>query len=131
MSEENPTYDEIVSEGRAFRKKVKDIFAELVGDRAKVLDGSIFPYEIRDRISNGLKAAGDDDKLATDTAFHLTDINGDVAFLMAVYLFPERFSDEEIDRGVGGLLIHMPNHLFAAAKINDCPCEDIFSDQQN
>jgi phosphoribosyl 1,2-cyclic phosphodiesterase len=129
MSEENPTYDEIAAEGLAFKKKINDMFAEVVGDRAKVLDG--LPHDIRKRIQNALQATGEDVQVARDTAFHLTDINSDIAFLMAVYLFPERFTDQEIDYGIGGLIIHMPNHLFAAAKINDCPCEDIFSDQQS
>lgn len=129
MSKEEPTYDEIVAEGRAFDKKITDMFVEVVGDRANVLKGH--PHAIRDRICAALKSTGTSEKIARDTAFHLTDINSNVAFLMAVYLFPERFTDEEIDNGVSSLIIHMPNHLFAAAKINDCPCEDIFSDQQS
>ena len=130
MSEENPTYDEIVAEGRAFDKKVRTMFSDLASDRVNLLAGHTFPNEICDRIYGALKSTGMDDKVARDTAFHLTDINSNVAFLMAVYLFPERFSDEEIDRGVNNLIVHMPNHLFAAAKINGFPAEDVFSDPE-
>jgi hypothetical protein len=130
MSDENPTHDEIVAKGRAFDKKVRDTFAEVIGDRANVLAGHTFSEEICERIYNALKSTGTDEKIARDTAFHLTDINSDVAFLMAIYLFPERFTSDEIDYGIGALIVHMPNHLFAAAKINGFPAEDIFSDPE-
>jgi hypothetical protein len=126
MSKEDPTYDEIVAEERAFRKKVNDIFVELAGDRAKALCG--YSPETLDKISAALVSTGTEEKVARETAFHLTDINDDLAFLIAVHLFPERFTPEEIDQGVGGALIHMPHHIIAAARLNHYSTDDVFAE---
>ncbi|HTH45949.1 MAG TPA: hypothetical protein VMB21_00425 [Candidatus Limnocylindria bacterium] len=63
---------------------------------------------------------------AKDVAFHLSHWNADAAFLVALHLFPERFTPEEIRSGVIGFLIHAPNHVAAAAKLGGSPTEDIF-----
>jgi hypothetical protein len=47
-------------------------------------------------------------------AFHMADWNSDAAFVVAVHLFPERFTAEEIAAGVRMFLIHAPNHIRAA-----------------
>ena len=128
MSEEDPTYDEIVAKGRAFSKKVNDMFVELVGDRARSLEGH--SARTLNMLSDALKATGTDEHVARETAFHLTDINSDLAFLVALHLFPERFTAEEIDDGVTSALVHMPHHVIAAARLNDCSTEDIFAEQE-
>lgn len=64
--------------------------------------------------------------IARDIAFHLLDWSEDAAFLMAIQLFPERFTDEEILNGTIQLLIHAPNHLAAAATLSGNPVSDIF-----
>ena len=51
---------------------------------------------------------------AHDIAFHMADWNSDAAFVVAVHLFPERFTPEEIAAGVGLFLVHAPNHIRAA-----------------
>jgi hypothetical protein len=61
---------------------------------------------------------------ANDIAFHLTDWTYDAAFLVALALFPAHFTAEEIEAGVGGFLIHVPNHVAAAAKLSGNPIQD-------
>jgi len=64
---------------------------------------------------------------AQEIAFHLSDWNAEAAFLVALHLFPEKFTPEEILEGINDLLIHAPNHLAAAAALADCPGDDIFN----
>ena len=59
-------------------------------------------------------------------AFHLSDWAEDAAFLVAVHLYPERFSPEEIEEGVMGFLVHVPAHVMAAAHHGKHPLNDTF-----
>jgi hypothetical protein len=63
---------------------------------------------------------------AADIAFHLSDWAEDAAFLIALHLFPERFTVKEIHEGVVALLIHAPNHIAAAAHLAGWPLRDVF-----
>ncbi len=67
------------------------------------------------------------DQVAYDITHHLTDWAEDAAFLVALHLYPEKFSEAEIRKGVDMLLVHVPNHLAAAAKLAGEPIEDIFN----
>jgi hypothetical protein len=58
-----------------------------------------------------------------------TNGNSDAAFIMALHLFPERFTREEIEDGVQGFVIHVPNHVAEAAKLLGHPAQDIFEDK--
>ena len=109
------------------RDKVQTIFKELAGDRAKQLDGSVWACSVNTIIGDAL-AADYDSKVAHEIAFHLVDWNSDAAFLIAVLLFPERFTQEEIQAGVTGFLIHAPHHIVAAARLGGHPSDDIFKD---
>jgi len=105
--------------------KVSDIFKELAGGRAVNLYPTLFPDETRDAIERAL--GGElDAETASRLAFHLVDWNGDAAFLVALLLFPERFTPEEIRAGVTDFLIHAPNHVAAAAELGGWPVGDIF-----
>jgi hypothetical protein len=64
--------------------------------------------------------------VAPEVAFHLSDWNWDAAFLVAVHLFHERFTPEELLVGADMVLIHAPNHLAAAATLVGHPIEDVF-----
>ena len=65
---------------------------------------------------------------AGNIAINVADWQADAAFLVALHLFPERFTDEEIDDGVRSLLIHVPAHVIAAARLAGHPAEDIFAE---
>jgi len=94
------------------RPKVAAIFAELVRERAKRLDGSVVPEPAMSAIASAL--AEEYGEKARDIAFHMADWNWDAAFVVAVHLFPERFTPDEIAAGVGLFLVHAPNHIRAA-----------------
>jgi hypothetical protein len=105
------------------REKVQSIFRELVGDRAERLVASRPTVEALARLSTAIEGSPD---AAADIAFHMADWNADAAFVVAVHLFPERFTDEEIRDGVRSFLIHAPNHVAAAAKLGGWPISDVF-----
>jgi hypothetical protein len=114
------------------RKKVQAIFTELAGDRARMLEGSTFPAGITSTIT--LALAGPDptqDHIlhADQVAFHLTDWNADAAFIVALHLFPERFTSEEIEAAVDMFLIHVPAHVMAAARLGGHEAKDIFMEE--
>lgn len=48
--------------------------------------------------------------------WHL-DWETDAAFLVAFLLFPERFTKEELQAATDMLLIHVPAHVVAAARL--------------
>lgn len=114
------------------RQKVESIFVELTGERAKTLNGSTFPAAIASAISAALssKDSGEKEILHKDEiAFHLTDWSSDAAFLIALHLFPERFTPDEIQAGVDLFLVHVPSHVIAAARLSGNSTEDIFADK--
>src|SRR5262245_43135290 len=91
------------------RKKVLDIFAELTGDRSRRLDGRVVASAAMDAITVALAPSYGVEK-AADIAFHMADWNSDAAFVVALHLFPDRFTDEEIGAGIGLFLCHAPHH---------------------
>jgi hypothetical protein len=97
------------------KDKVKVIFTELVGDRAVRLDGSRIAEPAMSVVGSALEQQYGDK--AHDVAFHMCDWNSDAAFVVAVHLFPERFTPEEIEVGVGLFLVHAPYHIRAACAL--------------
>jgi hypothetical protein len=108
----------------SLEKKVLALFTELAGDRTVRL-GEPAAEETRNRLASALAADYPPD-IAHEIAFHLVDWHTDAAFMMAVHLFPERFTAEELVAGSDMLLIHAPNHLAAAAKLAGHPIQDVF-----
>jgi hypothetical protein len=113
--------------------KVAAIFRELAGERAGTLEATRLPTNITSNITAAL--AEDDctsEKLlrVDEIAFHLTDWSSDAAFLVALHLFPERFTPEEIREGVLSFLIHVPAHVIAAARLGGHSTEDIFKEKE-
>jgi len=100
------------------------IFRQLVPDRAQRLRGDTHNAITFEIIAEALKTRYGE--AARDIAFHLADWNSDAAFILAMHLFPERFTPEQILDGVEDFLIHAPNHVAAAAKLGGHPIEDIF-----
>jgi hypothetical protein len=108
-------------------EKVQAIFSTIAGvDRAKWLRGDV-PSRVMDQIAEAISSehAPED---ARDIGFHLGDWQSNAAFLVALHLFPERFTLEEINDGIGALLLHVPAHVIAAARIAGQSTEDIFRD---
>ena len=113
----------------SFQKKVTDIFRELAGaERAKWLEASV-PSRCMAQIARAVSSeSGYPEQVGWDIATNVADWQADAAFLVALHLFPERFTDEEIDDAVRSLLIHVPAHVIAAARLAGHPTEDIFAE---
>ncbi|MDB5320351.1 MAG: hypothetical protein JWN40_1982 [Phycisphaerales bacterium] len=94
--------------------KTQAIFAELVQDRAFSLQG--FPQGIYSVVASALQKRYGEER-ARQLAFHMIDWNEDAAFIVALLLYPERFSKDEVCAGIEGFLIHAPNHITAASTI--------------
>ena len=119
---------------RSFRVKVEAIFRELAGDRVAMLNPSRLPESITSTITEALAGeSGDAEAIlhADQIAFNLTDWNAEAAFLVALHLFPERFTPEEIRDGVEAFLIHAPHHVIAAARLAGHPTDDIFREDDH
>lgn len=114
------------------RDKASAIFRELAGDAAKRLAANHYPADVNTRITAALASSQEDAKfLAKDLiGFHLVDWQSDAAFLVALCLYPERFTDEEIREGVEDFLTHAPAHVLAAAKAAGYPVTDLLSDNE-
>ncbi|HLX64939.1 MAG TPA: hypothetical protein VKX17_26960 [Planctomycetota bacterium] len=105
---------------RTYKEKVAAIFTELAGERAKRLRGDKFPYEINHIITMALCEEEVSEKRYAEfdeISFNLTDWSSDAAFLVALHLFPERFTAEEIRAGVHMFLTHAPHHVAEAARV--------------
>src|ERR1043165_5209313 len=89
------------------REKVKAIFTELAGKRGDSLF-AISPKSVMVPLTRAFQQAGKnvDEEVAYEAAFHMVDWNEDAAFLVALHLFPERFTTEEIEGGLGLFLAH-------------------------
>jgi len=96
--------------------KIEALFAELAGERARQLDGTVIAKKAQDAIAAALAADYGPSK-AAKIALHMTDWNSDAAFVVALCLFPERFTSEEIDAGIGLFLCHAPNHIREACRL--------------
>jgi len=108
--------------------KVLSIFRELVGERADRLSGSVVATHAMDAIA---AAIADDHGVekAHDIAFHMADWNWEAAFIVALHLFPERFTPQEIDAGLGLFLVHAPNHIREACRLTGTYVWESFPDE--
>ncbi|MCX5734985.1 MAG: hypothetical protein NTW68_11755 [candidate division NC10 bacterium] len=109
--------------------KAKAILAEVFPDRVDRLDPHKAAQGTGDAIMSALSEEYGVEK-AADIGFHMSDWNSDAAFILALHLFPERFTKEEIQDGVTDFLIHAPNHVAEAAKLLGFPVSDIFKEDK-
>jgi uncharacterized protein YoaH (UPF0181 family) len=99
-------------------KKAVACFGQLLAERMDSLGEAQGKVAIALRKEHG--------EAARDIAFHLFDWTEDAWFIVAVFLFPDRFTAAEIRRGIAWFLIHAPNHIAAAAKLAGWPVTDVF-----
>jgi len=89
---------------------------ERFGEARRNIRGDRVAAIIQDRIIEALAPEFGIDR-AWQIAFHLSDWNWEFAFLTALHLSPESFTDEEIREGIEALTIHGVNHLMAATHL--------------
>lgn len=107
------------------RRKVEAIFIELAQERELRVRGSLPGGVVHSAIKSAL-SAHIRDEVADEIAFHLVDWSYDAGFIVALHLFPERFTLEEIEAGIRLFLAHAPVHIIAAARMMGYPIDDIF-----
>lgn len=107
-----------------WRDKVDAIF-ESAGDRRRMISSTKSATEIIERIAEVLTPELGEET-AHEVAFHLSDWSADAAFLVALHLHPEMFDDEETLEGLISAIVHVPNHMAAAAQLAGHPIRDVF-----
>jgi hypothetical protein len=107
--------------------KAKAILADAFPNHADRLDSHVSESDTRNAIKTALSESHGKE-LAAEIAFHMSDWSGDAAFILALHLFPERFTKEEIQQGIDAYLIHVPNHVAEAAHLIGNPVSNIFKE---
>jgi hypothetical protein len=107
--------------------KAKSILAEAFPERMDRLDPDKLATEARGAIESALSEEFGSEK-ASEIAFHMVDWNSEAAFILALHLFPEKFTKDEIDDGIQRFLIHAPSHVAEAAQLFGLPVSDIFKE---
>lgn len=107
-----------------YRDKLRAIFAKIDPDASAKL-GKLFIVEPNHPVMRALLTEHGNDQ-AFDIAFHLSDWNEDGAALLAIQLWPEEFTQDEILEVIRDFLIHAPNHIAAAARAEGLSVNDIF-----
>jgi hypothetical protein len=111
----------------SYRNKVDSIFCEMAGSRADALRADRLAKDVILRIKSVFLEQYSPD-IASTLGMHLSDWIADGAFLVALHLFPERFTDGEIEAGIDMFLGHAPNHICAACKITSTYVWEDFPD---
>ncbi|HUI92567.1 MAG TPA: hypothetical protein VLX68_10005 [Chitinivibrionales bacterium] len=107
------------------RLKVFNLYKDAVGERADSIKNAQIPEKLRKTITNVLRTELDK-KIADRISFHLLDWTDDAAFIMALILWPDKFTKQEISDGIYCFMPHVPDHLAAAAKLFGTPVTDVF-----
>jgi hypothetical protein len=102
---------------KSAEEKAWKVFAEAFGERADLFRArnGATPPEVRHILSVAL--AEDDPLTADQIAHHMVDWKSDAAFLVAVLLFPERFTSAELQAGTSMFLYAASPHVVAAARL--------------
>lgn len=101
------------------KEKVVALFRRLVGEKAAILRATHYPAGINSLITQALAEdcqSQDEDTVIDSVGFHLVDWQTDAAFLVALHLFPDEFTPDEIREGVRDFFAHVPAHVITAAK---------------
>jgi len=103
-------------DGRSALEKVQEIFQSAFGERAA---RSLSSHNVSHTMHTVIQAFGKelDATRAEELGFHMADWAGDAAFVLAIHVFPERFTPEEIRAGTLSLAAHLPYHVKAIAKV--------------
>jgi len=100
----------------SLEKKLKAIYVEIAGDKGKAVTANRIAKNVIARIK-AIYSKEYGDRTASTLGMHMSDWHSNAAFIVAMHLFPERFTDEEIKTGIGLFLTHAPNHIRAACQI--------------
>ncbi|HEV7279150.1 MAG TPA: hypothetical protein VGN57_02955 [Pirellulaceae bacterium] len=102
----------------SWESKVREIFQQTFGERSRAILGHQ-PFSDADRLLIDAHREDWGDLKAADIAFHMTDWKADAAAIVALHLFPEKFTPEEAQLLVQDFLIHAPSHIRAACVLTE------------
>jgi len=113
-------------EGHQVYIKAREIFREFLGDkRCNTLD-------VQDRIAKAVAEGTTKKKFlkkGLEIGFHMMDWHGDARFLIALSLFPDRFTNAEIRQGVIWFLNHAGYHVPEAERLIMYPTRTNYRDK--
>jgi len=113
-------------EGHQVYIKAREIFREFLGDkRCNTLD-------VQDRIAKAVAEGTTKKKFlkkGLEIGFHMMDWHGDARFLIALSLFPDRFTNAEIRQGVIWFLNHAGYHVPEAERLIMFPIRSHYRDK--
>ena len=113
-------------EGHQCYIKARDISREFFGDKTCNIP------DVQDRIAKAVAEGSSKKKFLKkgwEIGFHLMDWHGDAKFLIALSLFPERFTDAEIRQGVIWFLNHAGYHVPEAERLIMYPSRTHYRDK--
>jgi|GEM_PF-2819690 len=113
-------------EGHQCYIKARKIFREFFRDKTCNIP------DVQDRIAKAVAEGSSKKKFlkkGLEIGFHLTDWHEDARFLIALSLFPERFTDAEIRQGVIWFLNHAGYHIPEAERLIMYPIRSHFRDK--
>ena len=95
---------------KSARRKVEEIFNAAFGENAvRVFSAQNVGHTMH--VVKQAFASEMDSKKAEELAFNMADWGSDAAFIVALHLFPERFTAEEIRGATSALAFHLPYHV--------------------
>lgn len=106
--------------------KAREIFREFFGDKKCNV------FDVQDRIAKAVAEGSSKKKFlekGLEIGFHLTDWHEDARFLIALSLFPERFTNAEIRQGVIWFLNHAGYHVPEAERLIMYPSRTHYRDK--
>jgi hypothetical protein len=112
------------------QQKVEAIFRDAFGERA----ARVFTHHnvaptmevVCEAFANELPPAR-----AEALGFNMADWGRDAAFVIALHLYPERFTAEEIREATDCLAAHVPYHVSAVADLLDYPEIEPYKTDEN
>jgi len=114
-------------EGMEAYNKAYENFREFFGNKS-----SCRTPDVEDRIAKAIANGSSKKKClkkAKELGFHLMDWHSNAEFILALSLFPERFTDAEIRQGVIWFLVHAGYHILEAARLIMVPLRSHFRDK--
>jgi len=102
--------------------KVLEIYKELLGEKACRLSPERFLADSISRTTEALRKENPEwteEELIEKDAIgqHLLDWQRSASFLVALALFPDRFTDEEIQDEIKDFMAHAPEHVREAERL--------------
>lgn len=77
-------------------------------------------HVVQSKIASAFAASGIPADSARDIAFHMTDWRSDLEAMIKIWEQADRMSDDEISELLYAFLVHVPEHVAAAAKLSGC-----------